>query len=152
MKNEEKTIISLRKDALKQLLTLTELGAMDTETFYFMLQCIYAYEELGWEEDMLIGLQYFEELAPPYKSVLESIRQGGFLAYNRYAKINSKIEENNRKKRAAQQRNQQLYTVDGVTKNWSTLTPKEKQIADKGLYELELQEQADTVELPFSDD
>ena len=55
MMKEEKTIISLRIDALEQLLNLTELGAMDTSTFYYMMQCILMYEERAWEETSLDG-------------------------------------------------------------------------------------------------
>ena len=69
MRTEEKTIISLRKDALQQLLTLTELGAMHPLTFYEMMQCILMYEERGWEETSLQGEKFYEELAEPYKKI-----------------------------------------------------------------------------------
>lgn len=146
MKKEEKTILSLRKDALQQLLTLTELGAMDTQTFYYMMQCINMYEERGWEETVLDGERYYEELASAYKVVLESIRQGGFLAYNRYAKINTQIEEKNARKRELHQRANTWYIIDGVRKKWSAMTDHEKFCADEGLYETELHEKKEEAE------
>lgn len=152
MKKEEKTIISLRKDALQQLLTLTHLGAMDTQTFYCMMKCIYMYEERAWEDTSLDGEQCYEELENEYKVVLESIRQGGFLAYNRYTKINTQIEENNERKREMRRRANTWYIIDGVRKKWSAMTDQEKFNADEGLYETELQDKKELAEseLPFS--
>ena len=153
MKKEEKTIISLRIDALEQLLNLTALGAMDTATFYYMMQCILMFEERAWEETSLDGEKFYEELADPYKKILESIRRGGYLAYNRYAKINTQIEENNERKRQARKRANTWYIIDGVRKKWSAMTDNEKCLADAGLYETELQEKIDAekTELPFGD-
>ena len=151
MRIEEKTIISLRKDALQQLLTLTELGAMPPLTFYEMMQCILMYEERGWEETSLDGEKFYEELAEPYKKILESIRRGGFLAYNRYAKINTQIEENNERKRRLRNRAKQMYNIDGVMKSWGSMTDAEKHNANEGMYETELMEKLEVEEsnLPF---
>ena len=151
MMKEEKTIISLRIDALEQLLNLTQLGAMDTATFYYMMQCILMFEERAWEETSLDGEKFYEELAKPYKKILESIRRGGFLAYNRYAKINTQIEENNERKRRLRNRAKQMYNIDGVMKSWGSMTDAEKHNANEGMYETELIEKLEVEEsnLPF---
>ena len=75
------------------------------------------------------------------------------MAYNRYAKINSQIEENNERKRQARKRANTWYIIDGVRKKWSAMTDNEKCLADEGLYETELQEKIDSekTELPFGD-